>query len=236
MLVFVSIAAFSQEAELGWVDETLLEMRQVQIDFGDDRRFRGRVRAAVLVDAGPERIWDILKDCEAAPEYLENVLSCEVVETLDDGRAQIFRQRAKLRWFLPTLEHEFRLDYEPYRQITVSRISGPFERLDAVWRLIPETQTRTRLVYELDLEPGPLIPNFLLSGPLKRDILNAMRAVRDRAEAPPPIAAARLSSPSMRRNRTAPDPPDERCPRSAGCETSGLFDRDRRAPSRPASL
>jgi ribosome-associated toxin RatA of RatAB toxin-antitoxin module len=198
LLVFVSIAALAQDPGPEWVDETLLQARKVQIDFGDDQRFRGRIRAAVLVNADAKRIWDILKDCEAAPEYLESVLSCEVVETLDDGRAQIFRQRAKLRWFLPSFEHEFRLDYEPYRQITVARVSGPFDRLDAVWHLIAETPTRTRVVYELDLEPGPLIPKFLLSGPLKRDILNALRAVRDRAEAPASAAAGRLSSPATR--------------------------------------
>jgi ribosome-associated toxin RatA of RatAB toxin-antitoxin module len=172
----------AQKPETGWIDEDLLKDRQILIDFGEDRRFRGRIRAAAVVDAAPEQIWDILRDCASAPEYLDNVESCEVIETRDDGRTQIFRQRAKLRWFLPSFEHEFRLDYEPYRRITVSRVSGPLERLDAVWWLIPETATRTRIVYRLDLEGGPLVPNFLLAAPLRRDILNALRTVRERAE------------------------------------------------------
>jgi ribosome-associated toxin RatA of RatAB toxin-antitoxin module len=174
--------ATGQLPETDWIDAARLAAGEIVIDFGETSRFRGRIRAAALVEAPPERIWEVLKDCESAPAYLENVVSCTLVETLDDGRAQIFRQRAKLRWFLPSFEHAFRLDYEPYHRITVSRVSGPLERLDAVWWLVPESPNRTVVVYKLDLEAGPLIPNFVLAGPLRRDVLNAMVTVRQRAE------------------------------------------------------
>ncbi|HSG65313.1 MAG TPA: SRPBCC family protein [Gammaproteobacteria bacterium] len=182
LLLCVAIAT-AQDSGFDWIDDGLLEAREVQLDFGEDPRFRGRLRAAIMIDASPERIWDVLRDCAAAPEYLDSVLRCELIETLDGGRAQVFRQRARLRWFLPSFEHEFRLDYEPYRRITVSRVGGPIERLEAAWTLEPIAPSRTRVSYVLDIEPGGLIPNFLLSGPLQRDVLNAMRAVRDRAEA-----------------------------------------------------
>ncbi len=81
-------AAPAQPPELDWIDEKLIQGREILIDFGDDRRFRGRIRAAALVDANPEAIWAILSDCESAPEYLDNVQSCEPVETLDGGQAQ----------------------------------------------------------------------------------------------------------------------------------------------------
>lgn len=176
-------ATLAQPPELEWIDEDSLQRGEILTDFGDGRRFRGRIRAAVLVDAPAERIWAILSDCESAPEYLDSVESCELVETLDEGQAQVFRQRAKLRWFIPSFEHEFRLDYEPYDRMRVTRVSGPFRQLDGVWWLVPEASGQTRVVYRLDIEPGPLIPRFLLSRPLRRDILNAMRAVRERAEA-----------------------------------------------------
>jgi ribosome-associated toxin RatA of RatAB toxin-antitoxin module len=183
LLLCSAIVAGAQGPSSAWIDAALLEAREVQLDFGEDQRFRGRLRAAILIDASPERIWAVLTDCEAAPEYLDDVLSCELIDTLDGGRAQIFRQRAKLRWFLPTFEHEFRLDYEPYHRMTVSRVEGPIERLDATWTLEAVAPARTRVTYVLDIEPGPLLPNFLLSRPLQRDVLNAMRAIRARAEA-----------------------------------------------------
>ena len=178
-------AASAQPPELEWIDEDSIQGGEILIDFGDARRFRGRIRAAVLVEAPPQSIWTVLSDCESAPAYLDNVQSCELVETLDGGQAQVFRQRAKLRWFMPSFEHEFRLDYEPYDRMRVTRVSGPFEQLDGVWWLVPDTAGRTRVIYRLDIEPGPLIPRFLLSRPLRRDILNAMRAVRERSEASP---------------------------------------------------
>jgi len=181
-LLLVAHAALGQEPDTAWIDEDRLSNDEIQFNFGEDLRFRGRVQAAVAVEATPKQIWAILRDCESAPEYLENVESCEMVETLDGGRSEVFRQRAKLRWFLPSFEHEFRLDYEPYQRITVSRVSGPLKRLDALWWLIPETSTRTRVVYRLDLDAGILVPNFLLAAPLRRDVINALRSVRERAE------------------------------------------------------
>ena len=181
--LLVLAAAPAQPPEVEWIDEALIQDREILIDFGNDRRFRGRIRAAALVEAPPEVIWRILSDCEAAPEYMDSVETCELLETLDDGHAQLFRQRAKLRWFIPSFEHEFRLDYEPYERIRVSGISGPFERLDGIWWLVPESPQRTRVIYRLDVEPRPLLPLFLLSRPLQRDIRNALRAVRERSEA-----------------------------------------------------
>jgi ribosome-associated toxin RatA of RatAB toxin-antitoxin module len=181
-LLLAAHEPLGQEPDTAWIDEDALRNREILFTFGEDQRFRGRVYAAAAVEATPEQIWAILRDCESAPEYLENVESCEMIETLNGGRSEIFRQRAKLRWFLPSFEHEFRLDYEPYHRITVSRVSGPLDRLDAVWWLIPATPTRTLVVYRLDLEAGLLVPKFLLAAPLRRDVLNALRSVRERAE------------------------------------------------------
>jgi len=185
-LALVLSAPAAQSPDADWIDAALLDRGEIQVDFGGDERFHGLVRAAAVIDAPVETVWNILVDCESAPSYLENVRSCELVETLDGGRAQIFRQRAKLRWFLPAVEHEFRLDYEPYDRIAVNRVSGPFERMSGDWRLQPDERGRTRVVYRLELEPGPLIPDFLLTAPLRRDIVNALRMVRTRAQADQP--------------------------------------------------
>jgi ribosome-associated toxin RatA of RatAB toxin-antitoxin module len=182
LLALAAPAVDGQAPDTSWIDEDRVEKGDIVFDFGDDRRFQGLLRAAVMIAAAPEAIWEVLRDCEAAPEYLDNVERCERVATIDDGQAEIFRQRAKLRWFLPSFEHEFRLDYEPYRRITVSRVSGPLDRLDAVWWLEPHPPDHTLLVYRLNLDAGPLLPNFLLGRPLQRDVRNALTAVRDRAE------------------------------------------------------
>ncbi|HEY5622127.1 MAG TPA: SRPBCC family protein [Gammaproteobacteria bacterium] len=153
------------------------------VDFGGDRRFEGRIRAAVRIEAKSESIWAILRDCESAPAYVPNVLGCELLETLEDESAQVFRQQVKLAWFLPGFEHDFRLDYEPYTRIAVSRVAGPIDILEGAWWLVPADDSSVTLVYSLQFEPGMPIPRFVLGRILRRDVPIVLAEVRDRAEA-----------------------------------------------------
>ncbi len=185
-LVLASTASIAQPVDDGWIDDALIEQGDIQIDFGGERGFRGLVRAAAIIDAPAVSVWRILIDCESAPSYIDSVRSCELVETLEQGRAQLFRQRVKLQWFLPVIEHEFRLDYEPYARIDVSGVNGPFRRLAGTWWLSETESQHTRVVHVLELEPGPLLPEFLLTRPLRRDVVDALRMVQLRAQADQP--------------------------------------------------
>jgi ribosome-associated toxin RatA of RatAB toxin-antitoxin module len=111
------------------------------------------------------------------------VQECQLLETIEDGMAQIFRQRAKLTWFLPSFEHEFRLDYAPPDRIDVNRVSGPFDVLDGTWWLLPGEEASITLVYTLSFEPGMPIPRFVVGRMLRRDVPIILAEIRDRAEA-----------------------------------------------------
>ncbi len=173
----------AQDLDLSWIAHERLKTGEILVEFGDDRRFRGHIRAAVLIDAPAERIWEILEDCESAPEYIPSVLSCELRETLKEQNSQIFRQRVKVAWFLPTFEHEFRLDYKPYSRIDVNRVSGPLGVLEGAWWLVPGAGRSTILTYFLNFDPGLPIPRFVVGRLLLRDVPVVLAAVRDRAEA-----------------------------------------------------
>ncbi len=162
---------------------TRLNAGEVLLDFSGSRRYAGSVRAAVRIDAAVDDIWTILKDCESAAEYVPNVLECKLLETRDDGMVEIFRQRAKLTWFLPSFEHDFRVDYAPPERIEVNRVSGPFEVLDGTWWLLPGEEMSVTLVYSLNFEPGMPIPGFVLGRMLRRDVPVILAAIRDRSEA-----------------------------------------------------
>jgi hypothetical protein len=141
------------------------------------------VRIAAEVDAPPPAIWRILTACEIAPEYVPNVVSCKKLESLDDGRADLFVQEIKPIFFLPTFEHVFRLDYTPYSRIDVHRVSGPIEYMEGSWWLVPQDSGRILLVYQVAVDPGLPIPRFLVRATMKRDLPKIMMAVRERAEA-----------------------------------------------------
>ena len=71
---------------------------------------------------------------------------CELHAARDTRRRprQVFRQEVKFAWFLPRFEHVFRLEYDPYRNIAVSKVSGPFKRLEGRWSLQADRRTSAR--------------------------------------------------------------------------------------------
>jgi ribosome-associated toxin RatA of RatAB toxin-antitoxin module len=181
--------AFGAAAQpnLDWIDRDAIAAREVQVFVErSDRPLTAEVKLAAEVDAPATAIWDVLKACEIAPEYVPNVVSCRKLEELDGGRADLFVQTVKPIFFLPTFEHEFRLDYTPYTRIDVNRVSGPIEHMQGTWWLLPQDNGHILLVYELALDPGMPIPRFMVRATLKRDLPKVVAAVRERAEAAAP--------------------------------------------------
>ncbi|HET7925559.1 MAG TPA: SRPBCC family protein [Rhodanobacteraceae bacterium] len=175
------------QPELAWIDHDAITAREVQVYVErSDRPLTAEVKVAVEVDAPATAIWDVLKACEIAPEYVPNVQSCRKLEELDGGRADLFVQTIKPIFFMPTFEHVFRLDYVPYTRIDVNRVSGPIAHMQGSWWLLPQNEERILLVYELSLDPGMPIPRFLVRATLKRDLPKVLAAVRERAEAAAP--------------------------------------------------
>jgi len=182
----VSYVAFAAAAQpdLTWIDRKAVAAREILVNADrGERPLTVLVNIAAEVDAPPTAIWDVLKACEIAPEYVPNVVSCKKLEELDGGRADLFVQTIKPIFFVPSFEHVFRLDYVPYTRIDVRRVSGPIAHMEGTWWLLPQENGRILLVYELALDPGMPIPRFFVRATLKRDLPKVIAAVRERAEA-----------------------------------------------------
>jgi len=141
------------------------------------------VEAAIIVSSDPETIWDILVACEIAPEYVPNVVACRSLEVLDDGAAELFIQTVKPAFFIPAFEHVFRMDYMPYEQISISRVSGPIKHLSSAWHLVARDGGDVLLTYSLAVDPGIPIPRLFVRQTLRRDLPKVLLAVRERSEA-----------------------------------------------------
>lgn len=187
LALFCCTFAAAAQPNLDWIDRDAIAAREVQIVVErSNRPLTAEVKVASEVDAPATAIWDVLKACEIAPEYVPNVVSCRKVEELDGGRADLFMQTIKPIFFVPAFEHEFRLDYTPYTRIDVNRVSGPIAHMQGTWWLLPEDNGRILLVYELTLDPGMPIPRFFVRATLKRDLPRLVAAIRERAEAAAP--------------------------------------------------
>ncbi|HZF29197.1 MAG TPA: SRPBCC family protein [Gammaproteobacteria bacterium] len=178
-------AATSEDApDLDWIDRDALAAGEVLVRSDRaERPLTASITVATEIDAPPAVIWDVLIACQLAPQYVPNVVSCRSIEKVDDGRGELFLQVVKPAFFLPTFEHVFRLDYHPYRRIDVHRVSGPLAHLEGSWWLLPQPSGKILLIYGMEIDPGGLVPRFLVRATLKRDLPRLVRAVRERAEA-----------------------------------------------------
>lgn len=170
------------EVDTAWIDFEAVHAGEVVYRTGKADALTATVDVALEIDADPETIWRILTACEVSPEYVPHVQRCERLETVDGGRAELFVQEVKPAFFLPSFEHVFRLDYEPYERIEVSRVSGPLNHMQGDWNLIGQDNGSTLLVHSLAVDPGMPIPRFIVRARLRKDIPEVLEAVRERAE------------------------------------------------------
>lgn len=166
-----------------WLDTARLSNGEVQVHSVLEGEFRGRVLAAIQIDANAEQIWAVMTDCASAPEFVPWVVHCELLESSKDGRVHTFRQQIKLAWYMPRLEHTFQLVYyHPHQQIDFQRLAGSPRRFEGSWWLQP-LQRGTLVVYSVDLIPGFLVPRALARRALKDELPSTLQALRKRAEA-----------------------------------------------------
>jgi hypothetical protein len=172
------------EPDLTWIDRAALDAGAVLVTA--DRGERPQivhVLVAAKIDAPARAIWDVLRACQIAPEYVPNVVSCRSLDLVDGGNGELFVQTVKPAFFVPSFEHVFRLDYTPYSRIDVHRVSGPIAHMEGSWQLLPQDDGEILLLYELSLDPGIPVPRFFVRATLKRDLPRLLQAVRERAEA-----------------------------------------------------
>ena len=182
--------ASAQAVDTSWLDWKLLDAGEVDIRTGKAERGTVTVDVAILIHAKREKIWEILKACEIAPDYVPNVVDCVLIDSINDGQSELFIQTVKPAFFIPAFEHVFRLDYYPPSRIEVHRVSGPIAEMDGAWLLQQHDANTVLLMHMLKLQPGIPVPRMFVRATLRRDLPVVLTAVRDRAESGQPIARA----------------------------------------------
>ena len=164
-----------------WLDRARLGEGEVQIHSVQQGEFSGRVLAAIEIEASPEKIWAVMTDCASAPDFVSWVVACEVLESLDEGRVEVFRQEIKLAWYMPRLKHTFQLVYYPFEQIDFQRLTGSPRRFEGSWWFQAGERT-TLVIYSVDLVPGFWVPRRLARRALRNELPGTLTALRERVE------------------------------------------------------
>jgi len=151
----------------------------------DPERPRGRVRAAVLIKARPEAIWAVMIDCREALGFVPGLRLCRRIGGTPDGRRMEIEEEIDYSWFLPTVHNFLRADCDRPRRIDFHRVSGDLKQEEGTWVLTPTADGAATVVeYEMYLDPGFWIPQWLVNRTLRKDLPAALAGLRGRIEHP----------------------------------------------------
>lgn len=118
------------------------------------------------VDAPPATVWSILRDCDRFDEFMPGV-----------AQSRLAKRENNVVWCDEVIDMPFPLaDMDSLTQVIESSfpdggferrwslVRGSYQRLEGAWTIRPADATTARsvVIYELDMEPDTLIPDFLI--------------------------------------------------------------------------
>jgi len=164
-------------AEAGWAER--LRAGEIPIEAHADTQGRGMVKAAIDIAAPPAVVWRTILDCDRAARMTPGVKRCRVVSRAPDGRSEVREHLVKWSFFLPSLHSTSRVDYEPQRLIRFTCVAGDIRACEGSWTLEPiQGGTATRVTYQMSAAAPFAVPTAMLSGLMRRDVPDALRALR----------------------------------------------------------
>ncbi len=192
-LALARLAPLAGASEASWAADPQVQRRltdgEVVVEAStavDPEHPRGSVRAAVLIKARPEAIWAVMTDCRQLLLFVPELRGCRRVGGSPDGRWEDFEQEVRYSWLLPTVRYVSRADYKRPHRIDFHRISGDLKEEDGTWLLTPTADGGATLVeYEMYLDPGFWIPQWLVNRSLRKDVPAALAGLREHVERPP---------------------------------------------------
>lgn len=142
---------------------------------------RKQVLVLGLINASPDKVWQVLTDYERYPKIFNNLKSMEILEK--KGLYEVHRVRMKTPWPFEERWITSELRHSPdRRQIRIRRLEGNVQEMEGTWTLSPQGQ-QTLLVYHIQINPGlPVIPQWLIDWGSKQVAPDIIRAVRREAE------------------------------------------------------
>lgn len=141
---------------------------------------RGRVRAAVRIQASPEAIFAVVTDCQDALSFVPGLKHCRLMDRAADGSWQDVEHDVRYSWMLPSVRYVFRARYERPSRIDFHRVSGDLKEEEGTWLLTRTPDGAATVVeYEVYLDPGFWIPHALVTRSLRRDIPAVLTGLRE---------------------------------------------------------
>lgn len=126
----------------------------------------------VVIEASPEEILDVIADVRSAPTWSPQYQSAEVLDTYDDGRPRRVKMKIKAAGLTDEQEVEYTWTANTAGWTLIK--AGQLKSQDATYTLTPQGD-KTKVRFDLKVDPSVPIPGFLL----KRTLKGAMETATD---------------------------------------------------------
>lgn len=126
----------------------------------------------VIIEASPEDILAVIADVKSTPSWSPQYQSAEILEAYDDGRPK--RVKMKIKAAGLTDEQEIEYTWSDNLVSWTLLKAGQLKAQDASYTLTPQGD-KTKVRFDLKVDPSVPIPGFLL----KRTLKGAMETATD---------------------------------------------------------
>lgn len=129
----------------------------------------------VVIEASPEDILDVIADVKSAPTWSPQYQSAEVLESYDDGRPKRVKMKVKAAGLTDEQEVEYTWTATSASWTLIK--AGQLKSQDATYTLTPQGD-KTKVRFDLNVDPSVPIPGFLLKRTLKGAMETATEGLR----------------------------------------------------------
>lgn len=137
--------------------------------------------ATIRIHASREAVWAYVSSCPKALKIVPSLKGCEVLEIAPDASWERIRQVMEYVRFLPNVRFEVKVSFVPPASVNFERVSGALVSLRGDWMLQSDGDF-TIAHYDIAIEPGLWVPNWIVRAALKHDLPRMLQSLRSNAE------------------------------------------------------
>ncbi|MDQ3675631.1 MAG: SRPBCC family protein [Actinomycetota bacterium] len=115
--------------------------------------------ASADIDASIDAVWAAVEDVGTWAEWQDTLGTVRPLEQDADGR--VSRCKLEIDAKVTTIKVELSLSYDEPQRVSWHREGGDLKGMDGAWLLEDLGDGRTRVAYELEVDPGRVIGLFL---------------------------------------------------------------------------
>lgn len=134
----------------------------------------------IVINAPPEKVFDVITQFERYPEFLPEVKRIRVLERRDN--------EAKVQYevdVVKTIRYTILARSERPKRMSWTFVEGEVMKDNkGSWVLEPEGEGRTRVTYTVEMALGPLVPKAIINTLVDSSLPRMLDAFKRRAESP----------------------------------------------------